>query len=144
MSISYRFSSLDDAFHFFNQAKGAPNIASSTPLIDRCCRVSILLSWAAVEEALAETEAALAKKGLPTLATGLLTDRLNRVSVLQRRRKVNHAAFIRHRRLRNKLAHPTKSSHAVNAGVKEAHDTFQFCLAVVRRVFPHPVHVAPY
>jgi hypothetical protein len=52
MAAYTRFTTFEDAFYFYVQAKSLPVVASSEAERSRYVRVSILLSWVALEEAL--------------------------------------------------------------------------------------------
>jgi hypothetical protein len=140
MSVIYRFTTLDDAYAFLLEAKGLPEVASARPRMQRCVRACILLSWIALEEGLDEALDLWNREGralgpLP----GPLKPRLSAVLAALSRPPIDDSAFTTLRTMRNGLTHPRASVDEPELAVQQAEKTFDFCLATLRVLFPHPV-----
>src|ERR1019366_3986477 len=140
MSVTYRFTTLDDAYSFLLAAKGLPEVATAKPRMQRCVRACVLLGWIALEEGLDDAVAFWSREGralgpLP----GSLKPRLSAVLAALSRSPIDDAAFAALRNIRNDLTHPRTAVDEPELAVEQAEKTFDFCMTTVRALFPFPV-----
>ena len=139
MSVTYRFTTLDDAYAFLLEASGLPVIPTATPRVQRNVRSCILLSWVALEEGL-ECAIELWKNErrfgpLPRQ----LKPRLSAVLEELSRPPFDDEEFRALRQIRNKLTHPRATKNEPELTVEVAEKTFEFCIAAIRSFFPFRV-----
>jgi hypothetical protein len=128
-----QFCALDDAHDFLVEAKGLPAISSASGRLRLCLRACILLSWVGLEDALDHATEHWRTRGptIKALPTRLKVRMLAFLLPLSEPLLVD-AEFDRLRKMRNQLAHPRPNDSAAQLTLKEAEQTFQFCLRFVR------------
>jgi hypothetical protein len=128
-----QFCALDDAHVFLMEARGLPAIPSASARLGLCLRTSIFLSWTGLDDGLDHIIEDLGARGktLKALPTKLKLRMLAFLLPLSEPLFVN-ADFDRLRRVRNELAHPVGKQGALQLTVKDAEQTLQFCLTIVR------------
>ena len=140
MSLTYHFTTLNDAYALLLEAKGLPSVAIATPRVQRCVRACILLSWVALEEALDHAIELWNRKGLALgVLPGTLRPRIAAVLAAVSKPPINDATFTTLRKVRNELTHPRASVDEPELAVGQAERTFEFCTSTVRALFPFPV-----
>jgi hypothetical protein len=140
MSMTYRFTTLDDAYAFLLEAKGLPDVASAKRRVQRCERACILLSWVALEEGLDHAvEFWKHKRRAFGPLPARLKPRLSAVLAAVSRPPINDVAFKALRKVRNELTHPRTSVDEPELAVEQAEKTFEFCRSTVRALFPFRV-----
>lgn len=130
-----QFCALDDAQAFLIEAKGLPAIPSASERLRLCLRACILLSWVGLEDGL---DCAIENwgnrgrtlKGLPTK----LKVRMLAFLLPLAEPPLVDAEFDRLRRMRNQLAHPRVRESGPHLTLKDADQTFQFCLGILRAI----------
>jgi hypothetical protein len=140
MSLSYRFTTLDDAYVLLLEARGLPGIASSAPRVQRCVRNCILVSWVALEEATNHAVDLWKQQGRTFGPLPLaLKPRLSTVLAAVSRPPIDDVAFATLRKVRNELTHPRVAVGEPDLAIDQAEKSFEFCISAVRAVFPFRV-----
>jgi|ERR1019366_5532884 hypothetical protein len=140
MSVTYRFTTLDDAYAFLLEAKGLPEVATAKPRTQRCVRACVLLGWIALDEGLDEAVDFWSRQGRPLGSLpGPLKPRLSAVLTALSRSPIDDVAFAALRKVRNSLTHPRTAVDEPELTVEQAERTFDFCMTTVRALFPFPV-----
>lgn len=132
-----RFSTFEDAFHFYVRANSLPHTSSAGAEVDRCVRVSILLSWVGFEEALKESAAMLRKQGaLTTTAPRKLYQALTELQSIYGKPHLPKSDFMRMRAIRNDIAHANNASTVPIHKPDDALETFKFCFLTAQTIWP--------
>ncbi len=131
---------LDDAHFLVNQAKGLPEISSAKELRRRYITSSILLSWVAVEVAIAHRTKELVAKGQLAATQSKRIIQSAELLVSTNRRALDLETFRRLRRARNDIAHPRVDDRDVDLPVSLATETFNFCVQIIQD-FYYPTRV---
>jgi hypothetical protein len=128
-----QFCALDDAHVFLMEAKALPAIPSTSVRLCRCLRACILLSWVGLEDGLDYAVEGWGARGrtIKTLPTKLKVRMLAFLLPLSEPSLVD-AEFTRLRKIRNRLAHPISKEGNPPPTLKEAEQTFHFCLRILR------------
>jgi hypothetical protein len=128
-----QFCALDDAHAFLMEAKGLPAIPSASERLRLCLRACILLSWVGLEDGLDCAVEGWGARGrtLRSLPTRLKLRLLAFLLPLSEPPLVD-AEFDRLRKLRNLIAHPRGKESSPRLTLKDAEQTFQFCLKILR------------
>lgn len=132
-SYIMQFCALDDAHVFLMEAKALPAIPSASVRLCRCLRACILLSWVGLEDGLDYAVEGWGARGrtIKTLPTKLKVRMLAFLLPLSEPSLVD-AEFTRLRKIRNRLAHPISKEGNPPPTLKEAEQTFHFCLRILR------------
>jgi len=130
-----QFCALDDAQSLLMEAKGLPSIPSASERLRLCLRASILLSWVGLEDGLDCTIETWGSRGrtFKALPTKLKVRMLAFLLPLSDPPQLD-AEFDRLRKLRNQLAHPRAKENNPQLTLKDAEQTFQFCLKILRAI----------
>jgi hypothetical protein len=140
MSLIYRFTTLDDAYALLVEAKGLPVVATAARRRQLFARACILVSWVALEECLDHAVELWNRKGRVFVRLpGTLKPRLSAVLAAVSRPPIDDVAFTTLRKIRNELTHPRATADEPELTVETAEKTFEFCMSVVRAVFPFRV-----
>ena len=137
MGYFYRCDTLDDACFFLNQAKGLPNVPSARALEQRYIHACILFSWMALEDM---TDFAIGNrikgKVSSTVRPKDLRTKLDLALQAMGETPVEERAYLKARKPRNQLTHPTKAGVRVLGYTLEgACYVFDFCSSLIARLF---------
>ena len=138
-----RFTAFEDAFYFFNQAKGLPTVSTSEPMMERYVRVSILLSWIAFEEAVKGSTQMLLQRGKITAPVPKRPyDRLAFLLSALSKPVPAQSDFMKMRKIRNDIAHANEEKqYAFSYMADDALSTFKFCLDAATSIWPYDITV---
>lgn len=138
MSKLTHFTTIEDAYYYFFQAKGASDAVGGAGVKQRHLRTAVLLGWVAVDDAVA----AFVVDG------NLVWPRNCKGPALLRRvqfiwKELNRAApdaaeFNRHRGVRNGIAHPSGVAEA-RLSIEQVDELLGYCKAAIRVMYPHLV-----
>jgi len=130
-----QFCALDDAQSFLMEAKGLPSIPSASERLRLCLRACILLSWVGLEDGLDCAIETWGSRGrtFKALPTKLKVRMLAFLLPLSDPPQLD-AEFDRLRKMRNQLAHPRARESNPHLTLKDADQTFQFCLKTLRAI----------
>ena len=133
--IGMGFSTFDDAHAFLMEAKGLPSIPSASTRLRLCVRTCILLSWVALEDGLdCQIDAWGARgrtiKGLPIK----LKLRMLAFLLPLSEPALLNAEFDRLHKIRGQLVHPRIKESSPHLALKDADQTFQYCLRLLRAI----------
>ena len=124
------FVPLMDAYYYLKQAK-ALNTRVSYRDSSRCIRTSIILTWVALEGAVGYELNKCQKAGYERKLPARLGDKLAFLFSKQET-PFNFPEFKERRKIRNLIAHPSDSQTHMMSPLKEAQQTFDYCLGLMR------------
>lgn len=138
VALTIRFVPLSDAYFYLNLAKGLPSIATASEYIDRNTRTCVLLAFSALEAAVSSEMAKVKASGY----TGPIPKPIGkRLSILMglKHQPFDEQEFLRHRNVRNRIAHPHPELVYPSPPVNVAEEIFEYCVSVIGAFYPHRV-----
>jgi hypothetical protein len=143
VGIVNSFTTLEDAYFYYYQAKAASDTKRGQQIRQRHLRTCVFLSWIAVEDAL---KSRIADENI-TLPKGYrgprLLPRIRFVFAQLGHEQLDETEFDRHRQVRNKITHPS-GSEDVSLTLKEAEDVLAYCKSLMKSLYPHLVVREPW
>lgn len=135
-NIRMGFCTFDDAHAFLMEAKGLPSIPSASLRLRLCIRTCILLSWVALEDGLdCEIDAWGARgrtiKSLPVKLKLRMMAFLLPLSVPA----LQSGEFDRLHKIRSQLVHPRIKESSPDLSLKDAEQTFHFCMKLLQSIY---------
>jgi hypothetical protein len=130
------FSTFDDAHAFLMEAKGLPAIPSASMRLRLCIRTCILLSWVALEDGL-DCECEVWGPRGRTIKSLPLKLKLRMLAFLLplSEPRLQNGEFDRLHKIRNQLVRPRMKESTPHLTLKDAEQTFDFCLKLLRAVY---------
>jgi hypothetical protein len=137
MSTLTHFTTIEDAYYYFFQAKSSPDTSQGFSVKQRHLRTAVLLGWVAVDDAVA----AFARSKGPSWQ-----QRFKGIRLFQRlqfiwgelHRPLDEAEFKGHRSIRNALTHPN-GVFDTSLTVEQVDETLAYCKKSIKVMFPHLV-----
>ena len=144
MSVFVSYRPLNDAFWFFNQAKGLPNLEAARR--NRYFRAAVFLGWLSLEECVEHTieELQLDRDKVPTAIRAKLK-LLCEIREKEWRFTDWESAFLRAREARNGLVHP-RPGEVVAALLEEeaVQDVLEVCRSLIESVSSFQLEIDPF
>jgi hypothetical protein len=137
MSSLTHFTTIEDAYYYFFQAKGTSDTTQGTPVKQRHLRTAVLLAWVAIDDAVAAF----------VLQTGIVWPRDRGRGLFPKLQFIwrelqstgpDRVEFDRHRDVRNEIAHPTGVAEVALTG-EQVDEVLAYCKATLRVMYPHLV-----
>ncbi|HZO57541.1 MAG TPA: hypothetical protein VFB63_32820 [Bryobacteraceae bacterium] len=136
MSRLIRFTTMEDAYFCFYQAKGMPDTPQGTIIGQRHLRAAVLLGWVAVDD----TIAAFARQSeiaWPKDCRGsAVFPKLQYICRAFESTAPGREEFDKFRALRNRIAHPDGAADTVLT-VAEAEEAVGYCKRTIRLMYRH-------
>jgi hypothetical protein len=134
MNALAKFVPLSDAYYYLNQAKGLPVTVKTIEHINRCTRSCIILTFAALEGAVAYEMRKLKESGYTGRIPNKVGDGL--VFLMSRNQQpFDLKIFLQYRALRRRIVHPPDSAVYVAPPHKKAEEFFEYSIGLMRAFY---------
>ena len=138
MSTLTHFTTIEDAYYYFFQAKGAPDTLRGTGVKQRHLCSAVLLGWVAVDDAVGSFAVGRNLVWPRNCKGPALLPRLQFIWKELANAAPDAAEFNRHRSVRNGIAHPSGVADTP-LSVAQVDELLAYCKAAIRVMYPHLV-----
>jgi hypothetical protein len=138
MSTLVHFTTIEDAYYYFFEAKGMADTPQGIAVKQRHLRAAVFLGWVAVDDAVA---AFAVREHLvwPRNCRGLsLFPKLRFIWSLLDSAGPDEGQFVRLRAIRNGITHPSGVADILPT-LEEADELLTYCKELIRVMYPHLV-----
>lgn len=138
MSLLTYFTTIEDAYYYYFQAKGASDATDGLVIKQRHLRTAVLLGWVAVDDAMASWMKN-ANLDWPRNCKGAVSyPRIRFIFEQLRLAPPEPREFDLHRGVRNQITHPSGTADP-ELTPTEVGQTLEYCKQLMRKMFPHLV-----
>ena len=137
MSTLTHFTTIEDAFYYFFQAKGTPETPQGITVKKRHLRTALLLGWVSVDDAVAALIRSRESSWQHRCKGARLFPKLQFIWE-ELKYPLDEAEFKRHRSVRNALTHPNGVADTPLT-IEQVDETLAYCKNSIRVMYPHLV-----